>query len=94
MYRDEFWIGLILLGILILKGFLGPVSEKIDRCFLDVPVVPKVVFLFETEHKWFNEWVRPALGHEHPVFSRHQPSTVPPLISFYRAPVREEWKRG
>ncbi len=94
MFRDEFWIGLFLLGILLSKIFLSPVSEKLNRCLLDVPVMPKVAALFNTEQKRFNERLRPSLGHDHSVFNRNKPSTVPPLVPSHRAPVLEEWKRG
>jgi len=94
MHRDEFWIALILLGILISKGFLSPVSEKLNRSFLDVPVMPKVESFFETAQKQLDECFRPSFSRDHAVCIRNKPSAVPPLIPSRRAPVRQEWKRG
>ncbi len=94
MYRQEFWIGFVILAILISKGFLIPVSERIDRSFLDIPVIPRVGSILETEQKRFGTWIRTALDHEQAVLTRRQPSVIPSLIQSHRVPAREEWKRG
>jgi len=95
MKRDEFWLGLCLLGILVSAGFFDPIIEKVNQCFLDVPVVPEAVSFCRSEQDEARQWIHHNIRFERRVYTQTKPVHVLPAgAASGKAPFREDQKRS